>query len=640
MASTTPQTGSASVQLAEGTHVPIEISEYKGQPAYFNPARFELAPDENVLSTLFAMAKASPHIILFNRPANFEWVNVTARDFVEEVREVAKGLISAGVEKGDRVILLSNTRYEWQLFDYAIWAAGGIVVSVYPSSSQSQAQWIVEDSGAVAAITETREHTSLLNHLLLQEDGTPRLAGSPTKLRRIGEINSGIVETLKFEGREVSDDVLEERIASIRHEDIATINYTSGTTGNPKGCMLTHYNWMFNIRAMWSDGVAAIGVPGHRVVTYLPLAHVLSHAVALLICSMGVTQAHWQDTSTLPTALERFRPHLVLGVPRVFEKVRNGAYNKAADGSAIGASIFKMAERTAIRYSKALDTPEGPSKVLQASQKLFDRLVYSKLKSALGGTVAYCITGGSAMSAELSHFFRGLGVPVYEGYGLTETAAACALGFEHQVIGTVGQPLNGHGARVDEDGQIWITGGSVFKGYWNNEEATKEALVDGWFCTGDLGEISPQGHIKITGRKKDLIVTAGGKNISPGPMEEILREHPLISQALMVGDGRPFPAVLVTLDPEELSRWKMDRNISESKTVRELAAESAALRAEIQDAINAANATVSHAEGIKKFRILDRDLSEESNELTPTMKVKRNVVFSKFEDEINKIYSN
>nr|WP_242979248.1 long-chain fatty acid--CoA ligase [Corynebacterium yudongzhengii] len=625
-------------QQASGTTVPITVEDYQGAPAYFAPARFELAEDENCLSAIRALAKASPHLVLFNRPANYEWINVTAREFVEEVDEVARGLVAQGVKPGDRVILISGTRYEWTLMDFAIWAAGGVVVPIYPSSSASQVQWIVEDSGAVLAVTETREHTDLLEHLVLQSDGTPQLSGSPSQLRRVFEINSAGVDTLRFEGRGVEEEEITRRGENLRQDDIASINYTSGTTGKPKGCMLTHYNWIFEVRAILNDGIGALGRPGTRIVTYLPLAHVLSRAVSLAVAIAGCTQAHWSDTSTLTTALERFRPQLVLGVPRVYEKVRAGAYRKAADGGPIKEALFKRAEATAIEYSKALDNPDGPSKLLQARHRVYDRLVYKKLRAVFGGQVEVAITGGSAMSSEVSHFFRGLGVPVYEGYGLTETTAACAIGFEHQVVGSVGQPMNGFGARINDAGEICITGGGVFTGYWNNEKATSEELIDGWFTTGDLGEISETGHIKITGRKKDLIVTAGGKNISPGPMEEIIREHPLVSQALMVGDGKPFPAVLVTLDEEQLTRWKLDRNIPASRSIAELATDRA-LQGEIQDAINLANSTVSRAEQIKKFRILDRDLTEEDNELTPTMKVKRNVVFERFAEDIDKIYT-
>ena len=604
---------------------------------FHTPAGFELAPDENCLSAMLAGAFAHPYTVLFTRPANYEWINVIARDFATEVKEVAKGLIAMGVEPGDRVALLSTTRYEWSLLDFAIWAAGAASVPIYPSSSLAQIQWIIEDSGAVVAITETRENTSLIEHLVLQEDGTPQLAGSPSRMRRILEIDASAIDTLKFEGRTVPDKDVDKRIAAIRHEDLASIVYTSGTTGKPKGCHLTHYNWIFQARAILTNPIGAIAKPGTRMLTYLPMAHVLARAVSLALTIAGATQSHWSDTATLTVALDRVRPHLMLGVPRVYEKVRTAAYNKAADKGGIPAALFNSAEKTAIEYSQALDTEEGPSRTLKARRALFDRLVYSKIRDALGGHVEYCITGGSTMSSDLSHFYRGLGVPVYEGYGLTETAAACAVDFADQKIGTVGQPLNGYGAKVTDDGEILVCGGGLFQGYWNNEEATAEVLQDGWFNTGDLGEIDDTGHITITGRKKDLIVTAGGKNVSPGPMEEILRQHPLISQALIVGDGKPFIGVLVTLDDEEFRRWKDDRNIPENRKLGDLVTEPS-LRSEIQDAVNMANKSVSHAEAIKKFWILDRDLSEEENELTPTLKVKRNVVFQRFAEDISALY--
>ncbi|WIM67102.1 long-chain fatty acid--CoA ligase [Corynebacterium breve] len=608
------------------------------QAFFETPADFTVAPTETCLSALIGLCRANPHLVLFTRPHNYEWVNVTAGEFLDEIYEVAKGLINAGVEPGDRVALLSTPRYEWSLLDYAIWAAGGAVVPIYPSSSGSQVQWIIEDSGAVLAITESREHTDLMTNLVLDDEGSPRIIGSPTKLRRVLELNASAIDTLKFEGRNITDEAVDERIRNVKQDDLGSLVYTSGTTGKPKGCILTHKNWIHQIRGLQTHPIGAIARPGMRMVTYLPMAHVLARAVSLAVTIAGGTQSHWNDPGTLTMELQRTRPHLVLGVPRVFEKVRNAAYNKAADGSAIKAGLFRRAEKVAIEYSKALDTEAGPSRKLEVQRNLFEKLVYSKIKDALGGQVDFCITGGSAMSPELGHFYRGMGVPAYEGYGLTETTAAAAVNFgEETKIGSVGKPVGGYSAMVNDDGEILIKGAGVFTGYLNNDEATKESLVDGWFNTGDLGEIDDNGFITITGRKKDLIVTAGGKNISPQPMEEIIRQAPLISQALVVGDGKPFVGVLVTLDSDELARWKADRNIPENKQVRDLA-EDIALRAEVQDAVNMANATVSHAEQIKKFRILDRDLSEEDNELTPTLKVKRNVVFQRFAEDIDKLY--
>ena len=509
---------------------------------------------------------------------------------------------------------------------------------VYPSSSLSQVRWVVEDSGAVLAITESQDHTELVQHLLVDDSGNPSLSGSTSQLRRILEINSSAIDTLKFEGRSLPDDVVDKRIAATSTNDLASLVYTSGTTGKPKGCILTHKNWLAEVRGLLTNPIGAIAVPGSRVLTFLPMAHVFSRAVSLAVAIGGATQNHWSDFSSLSVEFQRSRPNLILGVPRVFEKVRNSAAQKAADGSAIKRGIFEQAEQAAIEYSKALDTEEGPTRIQKAKHKVFDRMVYSKIREGVGGSVRYCITGGSAMGQDLLHWFRGIGVPVYEGYGLTEVAAAVTVDFDDQQIGTVGPPIGGMTVRTNGVGEILVKGPTVFAGYWNNEEATKEALHGEWYNTGDLGEILDNGKLMITGRKKDLIVTAGGKNVSPGPMEDILRAHPLVSQAMVVGDGKPFVGVLITLDPDILKRWKLDRNIPENRSTKELATEPQ-LRAEIQDAINEVNATVSHAEAIKKFYILESDLTEEENELTPTLKVKRNVVAQRYSDAIDHLYT-
>ncbi|MDY3126594.1 MAG: long-chain fatty acid--CoA ligase [Corynebacterium sp.] len=601
-------------------------------------AQFDIGTHESCLADLLAQAQTRPHGVLFTRPKNFEWINVTAQEFVEEVFEVAKGLVACGVEKGDRVALISATRYEWSLLDFAIWAAGAVSVPIYPSSSLSQVQWIIEDSGAVLCISETREHSELVEHLLIDASGTPQLQGSPSKLRRVLEINSAAIDTLKFEGRGVEQAVIDNRIAATTSEDLASLVYTSGTTGRPKGCELTHKNWLAQTRGLLTNPIGGIAVPGSRVLTFLPLAHVLSRAVSLAVAMGGATQSHWSDFSTLSMEFQRARPNLILGVPRVFEKVRNSAAAKAADSSVLKGKLFLASEKVAIEYSRALDTKEGPSKIVATKHKLFDRLVYSKIRDGVGGSVKYAITGGSAMSPDLLHWFRGIGVPVYEGYGLTETAAAAAVDFNNHSIGTVGCPIGGTTIAISDEGEILVKGDIVFRGYWNNPQATNESFVNGWYNTGDLGEIRDDGKLVITGRKKDLIVTAGGKNVSPGPMEDALRSHPLISQAIVVGDGKPFVGVLLTMDAEAMARWKLTHNIPESKPMREVATDPQ-LRAEIQDAINQVNATVSHAEGIKRFYILESDFTEEDNELTPTMKVKRNIVAARYSDAIDHIYT-
>ncbi|MCS4490572.1 long-chain fatty acid--CoA ligase [Corynebacterium sp. ES2794-CONJ1] len=601
-------------------------------------AEYTIGKHDTCLTALMATAKARPYGVMFTRPKNFEWVNVSAKEFIDEVFEVAKGFVANGVQQGDRIALLSETRYEWSLLDFAIWAAGAVSVPIYGSSSISQVQWIIEDSGAVFAVTETREHTELMKNLVLDESGTPPLLRSTSQLRRVLEINASAISTLKFEGRDIPDEDISSRIAATKSSDLASLVYTSGTTGRPKGCRLTHKNWLAEAWGLLTNKIGSIAAPGTQVLTFLPLAHVFSRSVSLAVAISGATQSHWSDFSTLGVQFQRSRPNLILGVPRVFEKVRNSAAANAAEGGPVKAALFARAERVAIEYSKALDDPEGPSRVLKIKHAGFDKLIYAKIRQAMGDSVKYAISGGSAMDPELMHFFRGIGARIYEGYGLTETAAAVTVDFENQRIGTVGPPIGGMSVRIAEDSEILIQGPTVFDGYWNNPEATDKVFdEEGWFHTEDLGELSPEGHLIITGRQKDLIVTAGGKNVYPGPMEDSLRSHPLISQAMVVGDGKPFVGLLVTLDEEAMKRWKLNMNIPESRSIADLAT-NPMLRAEIQDAVNQANASVSHAEAIKKFYILDRDLTEGDDELTPTMKVKRAVVQRRYAAEIEHLY--
>lgn len=448
--------------------------------------------------------------------------------------------------------------------------------------------------------------------------------------------NEDAVGYLERAGEIICDEVLDERIASIRHDDIASLVYTSGTTGRSKGCIITHLNWIFQVRGLQQHPIGKIAGPGTKMVTYLPLAHVMARSVHLLATISGTLQTHWSDVKTVAAEFQRAQPDVVLGVPRVYEKARNAAYVKASDGSAIGARIFKEAEKTAIEYSKALEGRGRPSISLKLKRTIFDKLVYSKIREALGGNVQYGISGGSALGVPLGHFFRGAGLPVYEGYGLTETASAAAVNFGDDArIGSVGKPMFGYSAKTTEDGEICFSGDGIFRGYWQNEKATKEALIDGWFHTGDLGEIDENGFITITGRKKDILVTSGGKNVAPQPLEEMLRQDPLISQAVVVGDGKPFIGVLIALDEDALSRWKEARGLD---LPTHKLAKLPELRGEVQDAVNRVNASVSRAEQIKKFRILPRDLTEADGELTATLKVKRPVVLQTFSHQMRKLY--
>lgn len=605
---------------------------------YSTEAQYAVGEKETVVTAMQELVAKRPKLVMFTRPKNFEWVNVTAQEFHDEAFAVAKGLIANGVQKGDRVALLSETRYEWNLINIAIWMAGATIVPIYGSSSAGQIRWIIEDSGAVFAITESRQHTERMKNLIIDDSGHAPLSESPTQLRRVLEINAAAVDTLMYEGRDIDDAEVQDRIDASTSADLASVIYTSGTTGRPKGCMLDHSNWLSEVRAILTNDIGVIARPGNRILTFLPLAHVLANAVSLASIVGGATQSHWADTTTVTLEFQRSRPHLILGVPRVFEKVRDSAQAGAKEKGAFGMALFERAEAAAIEYSKALDTPAGPSTAQKLRLKMYDKLLFAKIKAAMGEAVQYTISGGSALSSDLGHFFRGLGVTVYEGYGLTESTAAITVNTPtDQVIGTVGRPVGGCSVKIADDGEILLKGPVVFKGYWQNDEATEKTFDGEWFKTGDLGELDDTGHLRVTGRKKDLIVTAGGKNVSPGPMEDRMRSHPLVSQAVVIGDGRPFISVLITLDEEAVGKWKAEHNVPEQTTVRELAA-NAVLRAEIQDAVNAANELVSHAEAIKKFHILPRDLSEEEGEMTPTMKVKRNVVVDKFAREVEDMY--
>lgn len=595
------------------------MSEYSAK------AQFTISDNESVVHTVFTHAERTPDLTVFSRPKGEGWVDVTAKEFAEQVTGVANGLIAAGVQAGDRVALLSATRYEWTLFDFAIWAAGAATVPIYDSSSQGQVSWILEDSEAVIAIVETGAHEQLFQD-------------APSTLKAVMQIDDGAVEKLTAQGADVDDTELKKRLAGIKADDLASLVYTSGTTGRPKGCILTHRNFLSEVRGILTASIGKVAVPGNRVLTFLPLAHVLARAVSLATFEAGASQAHWSDFATITTQFERYKPNTILGVPRVFEKVRDGAARKAESGGKIPSAIFAFAEANAKEYSQALDKG-GPSLILKAKHAVADKLVYSKLREALGGECWFAISGGGALTPELGHFFRGLGVPIYEGYGLTETTAAhCVNVPSAQKIGTVGQPMGGNGVRIAEDGEIELNGGVVFKGYWKNDKATEESFVNGWMRTGDLGELDSDGYLSITGRKKDLLVTAGGKNVSPGPMEDRIRSHSIVSQAVVVGDGKTYITALLTVDPEVFEKWKAENGKPSGATVAELR-DDKDLRAELQKAVDDANAAVSHAESIKKFVILDRDLTEEDGEMTATLKIKRNVVVDRFSNEIEGMYA-
>lgn len=602
---------------------PIEL-EMTHMREYGTDARFTVAGDESIVHTVFEHARRSPERVLFSRPVGETWEDVTAAQFADLVTGVAKGLVAAGVQPGDRVALLSPTRFEWTLFDFAIWAAGAVSVPIYDSSSPEQITWIVEDSGAVLAIVERDHHAA-------------GFADAGPALTRVLQIEDRAVEKLIAEGVGIEDDVVRRRVAGVSADDLASLVYTSGTTGRPKGCILTHRNFLSEVRGILAASIGDVARPGNRMLTFLPLAHVLARAVSLAMFEAGGVQAHWSDFATVAAQFERFRPNVILGVPRVFEKVRDSAAHAASKGGPIPRAVFAFAEATAVEYSESLDAG-GPSLLLKARHTVADRLVFRKLRAAMGNECWWAISGGGALMPRLGHFFRGAGIPIFEGYGLTEsTAAHCVNVPGAQKIGTVGQPLSGNSVRIAADGEIELAGGVVFGGYWRNEQATDDIFDDGWMRTGDLGELDDDGYLILTGRKKDLLVTAGGKNVSPGPLEDRLRSNVLISQAVVVGDGRPFIGALLTLDPEPFENWKSANGKPASATVADLA-DDPDLRSALQAVVDDANATVSHAEAIKRFVILPRDLTEEAGELTATLKIKRAVVSERFVDRIDAIY--
>ncbi|MEB3368422.1 AMP-dependent synthetase/ligase [Saccharopolyspora mangrovi] len=596
------------------------------------PATTTVAEDENLTDMVWANAERFGSTVSFRRRVDGTWVDVTAADFAAQVLAVAKGLIAAGLEPGDRVGLMSRTRYEWTLLDFAIWTVGCVTVPIYETSSADQAEWILTDSGATAAIVETEAHRAEVDKVI------DRLS----EVRHVWQIDgptsggaAGAVDELTALGSEVPDQQVHERRKAVNAEQPATLIYTSGTTGRPKGCVLTHRNMLAEVRAEL-DAFPQLTKPGNSLLMFLPMAHVLARAITVMCVYGKVTLGHTPDVKDLINDLGSFRPTFVLAVPRVFEKVYNTAKQKAhGDGKG---KIFDAAEETAVQHSKAMDTG-GAGLGLKIKHAVFDKLVYGKLRAALGGRCIAAVSGGAPLGERLAHFFRGVGVPVLEGYGLTETTAAAAVNVEDGFkVGTVGRPLAGTSIRIADDGEVLIKGDVVFKEYWNNSTATKESIEDGWFHTGDLGSLDDEGYLRITGRKKEIIVTAGGKNVAPAVLEDALRSHPLISQCMVVGDQKPFIGVLITLDPEFVPSWLANNNRPADTPMSELINDPD-LRAEVQGAVDEANKAVSRAEAIKQFRILTEDFTEATGELTPSMKLKRNKVAENHAADIEAIYS-
>jgi long-chain acyl-CoA synthetase len=602
---------------------------------YEVPAVDEVTESESLSDAVFDNAERFPDTVSFLRKVERAgdasgWDKVTAAQFASEVTSVAKGLIASGINRGDRVAVLSRTRYEWTLVDYAIAAVGATTVPIYQTSSIEQIRWILSDSRTSAIVLESDEHRA----------GVEGMRDELSELRHIWQLEPtdgrrAAVDVLVSEGQQVPDDEVVRRRGEVRADDLATLIYTSGTTGRPKGCELTHRNLLTELRTatvmfdtlMNSDSTLLL---------FLPLAHVFAKIIQCGGIYTRTTIGHVSDTSNLLTDLAEFRPTFVLSVPRVFEKVFNGAQQKAhAEGKG---AIFDLAAATAEEWSRA---QPSPGLLLRAKHALFDKLVYAKLRAALGGRCVAAVSGGAPLGERLGHFFRGIGLPVYEGYGLTETAGGATVNRpKAQRVGTVGQPLAGVAVRIADDGEILLHGDLVFRGYWHNPDATAEAISEGWFHTGDLGELDEDGYLKITGRKKELIVTAGGKNVAPSVLEDRLRANPLISQCMVVGDGQRFIAALITLDQEALPKWREQHGKSTDGNPGDPTdlVDDPDLLAEIDLAVKDANQAVSQAEAIKKYKVLTVDFTEEGGELTPTMKLKRNVVSETYAAEITSLY--
>ncbi|WP_179756122.1 AMP-dependent synthetase/ligase [Kineococcus aurantiacus] len=567
------------------------------------------------------------HVSASRKGADGSWRDVTASEFLSDVVSVAKGFLAAGIVPGDRVGVMGRTSYDWTVVDVAGWFAGAVTVPVYETSSADQVEWILSDSGAVACVVETSANAARIASV------RDRLPG----LRDVWTLEAGALEELRAAGREVPDADVDRARAVAGPGDPMTVIYTSGTTGRPKGCELTHGNFLDLARNAEAAIPEVLGRPDAATLLFIPLAHVFARFIQALCLVCRVRVGHTPDAKDLLADLGGFRPTFILAVPRVFQKVYNGAEQKAAAGGKLRARIFARAAATADAWSRSLDTG-GPSPALRLQHLLFDRLVYSKLRALMGGRVEYAVSGGAPMGEHLAHFFRGAGLVVLEGYGLTETTAPLAVNRPSRIrIGTVGPPLPGTDLAIADDGEVLARGVGVFHEYRGRDRETAEAFADGWFRTGDLGSIDEFGHLTITGRKKEIIVTANGKNVVPAALEDRLRAHPLISQAVVVGDGRHFVGCLVTLDEEALPSWgalhgKPGLDLTTART-------DAQVLAEVQAAVDGANASVSRAESIRRFRVLAEDFTVENGYLTPSLKVKRHEVLHDLAAEVEAIYA-
>jgi long-chain acyl-CoA synthetase len=586
---------------------------------YTSPGAVTVAPDDNVVAALFDNAAKHPDRVALSYRSDDRFVDVTTAEFGSTVRELAAGFISLGLEPGSRVCLFMPACIEFTYLDYAILAAGCATVTIYETSSADQVEWIIGDSGAATVICGGEAQRAKYD----------AVAANVPHCHTVMVVDDGALDELRQRGQDVDAAEVDRRIAAIKHDDLVTLVYTSGTTGRPKGCALTHYNLIWDTRQAL---VAAGDVldDSSSTLMFLPLAHILARLLQVACVTRGVRIGYISSVARLVPEMQEFRPTFLVAVPRIFEKVFNTAQSGAGKG--LKKRIFDQAAKVAIEYSNQAIRGRV-SKATELQHRLFTRLVYSKLGHAFGGNLRFALSGGAPLGERLGHFFHGAGVLVLEGYGLTETTGGATLNTPQAFkIGTVGRPVPGASVRIAEDGEVLLKGGHIFKGYWQNPPATAEVLsADGWFATGDIGELDSDGFLKITGRKKDLIVTAGGKNVAPAVLEDLVRANVLVSQCVVVGDARPFIAALVTLDAEEIPKWETGAGVSGDGA-------RGALHAEVQKAIDTANKAVSHAEAIKAFRILPDDFTVEGGELTPSMKVRRPVVMERYAMVIAEIY--
>ncbi len=588
------------------------------------PALIPIDTVGNLTNLIAERAWFEPERVVASRPLGDGWQAVSAKEFEEEIKSVAKGLVASGISIGDRVAIMSRTRYEWTILDFAIWYAGAVSVPIYETSSAEQIDWILNDSAAVAIIVETQSLAELAKPVM------------PVACKNIWNITDNALAILAAAGKSITDDEISKRRDALKPETLATLIYTSGTTGKPKGVQLTHGNF----QAECGNVVNALSdlflKAGGSTLLFLPVAHVFGRLVQIGAVMAGLHLSHCSDTTKLLSDLATFKPTFVLAVPRIFEKIYNGAEAKAE--AAGKGKIFHKAAETAISYSKALDT-KRISPLLKIKHGVFDKLVYSKIRTSLGGKVEAAISGGAPLGDRLGHFFRGAGIRVLEGYGLTETTGASNVNTtaSHRV-GSVGKPIPGATVKIAEDGEVLIKGAVVMQGYWQNDAANAEVFTkDNYFKSGDLGKLDDEGYLYITGRKKELIVTAGGKNVAPAVLEDRLRSNPLISQCMVVGDNKPFIAALITLDPDSIKPWSV-ANKKEGASIADLAKDPTLLSA-IQSAVDETNKAVSKAESIRKFTVLPIDFTIAGGHLTAKLSVKRHVVAQQFAREIDELFA-